>query len=258
MKKIALMITLVLTILMVSIPTHAVEYNDIDDIIIPTITYIPHGVDGQGDMDVSPAIIQVTNQLTDQAYQGKTLYIVSSRRPITFQYNINNITYSYDNVSRYEIIFDWYSTTSSRRYIINLYNSSNALIHTETVGVALINFIPSTYIINTNTYDNGLADGSQMGYNQAKEEYGVYFNGQWLTAIEYGTIQRELGRGENENQSALGTMFGGLASLLGVGLAFILQLGSIELMGISLNMILGIGLLLVGLIAILGLVFGGK
>lgn len=258
MKKIVLILTLVLSILMLSIPTHAIEHDDIDDIIIPTITYIPHGVDGLGDMELSPSIIQVANQLNDESYQGKKIYIVSPTRLITFQYNINNVTYTYNNVSRYEIIFDWYSTTSSRRYTLNLYNSSNALIHTETAGIALINFLPTTYVINTNTYDNGLSDGSQIGYNEAKNEYGIFFNGQWLTAMEYGEIQRQLGENINANQSALGTMFGGLASLFGVALAFVLQLGSIELMGISLNMILGIGLLLVGLIAILGLVFGGK
>lgn len=95
-------------------------------------------------------------------------------------------------------------------------------------------------------------------YDLARNEYAIYYNGEWLTAQQWGDMQYQLGIQANPNENALAVMLGGVASIFGTGLAFILQLGSIELMGISLNMILGIGLLLVGLIAILGLIFGGK
>lgn len=95
-------------------------------------------------------------------------------------------------------------------------------------------------------------------YDLAKNEFGIFYNGQWYNAIEWGNIRYQEGINANPTSTPLAVMFNGLASIFGVGLAFILQLGSIELMGISLNMILGIGLLLVGLIAVLGLIFGGK
>lgn len=100
---------------------------------------------------------------------------------------------------------------------------------------------------------------SELGYETARNQYGIYYNGQWLTAEEYGLIQYNLGKDENvSNENTLSVVFGGIAALLGTALAFILQLGSIEIMGVSLNMIIGIGLLIVGLFAILGLIYGGK
>lgn len=108
------------------------------------------------------------------------------------------------------------------------------------------------------TLPDEIANAFQNGYDRGKQVYAFFYNGQWLSAKEFGDMQFQLGLEENPTNSPLGVLLGGIAAIFGTGLSFILQLGTIELLGISLNMIVGIGLLLVGLLAILGLIFGGK
>lgn len=43
-------------------------------------------------------------------------------------------------------------------------------------------------------YDKGYDDGRDYGYNEAKETYGKYISGEWLTAGQYGNIRYEEGR----------------------------------------------------------------
>lgn len=180
--------------------------------------------------------------------------------------------------------------------LITLYNIS--LEYIQEFYIYMPNFEGTTFTLlpNESSYDQGyqqgLKDGNDngviVGYNNARQLFGINHEGTWLTAEQWGTIKYQDGinetideyamrydghtytaeqwgniryqEGINENadETALGVILGGVSALFGTALAFILQLGSIEILGISFNMILGIGLLLAVLFAVLGLIYGGK
>lgn len=50
-------------------------------------------------------------------------------------------------------------------------------------------------------YDKGLFDGKQLGFNEAKEIFGVFYNGEWITAAAFGDIKFTEGYDEGESVS---------------------------------------------------------
>lgn len=48
-------------------------------------------------------------------------------------------------------------------------------------------------------YEDGLDDGFILGYNHARADYGIYINGEWISAVDYGDIKYNDGYDDGEN-----------------------------------------------------------
>lgn len=260
MKKIILVMFAMFTVIIVNIkPAHAYELDEspIDYVETPQVNYISHGVNGLGDVALTPSLDSVRTWMIDNQHdfnQQTRLYTVNFTRDVRVHFRDHIRDDFTQDVRSMQVVFDWYVSSSSRKIFVYLYNGSGNLISkNEYSGITLI-FEPLTYVIAHTPYEQGYRDG----VGDTRNEYGIYYNGQWLTAEQYGEIRFQQGLNNSSNENVLSVILGGVSAIFGAGLAFILQLGSIEILGISFNMILGIGLLLAALFAILGLIYGGK
>jgi hypothetical protein len=83
----------------------------------------------------------------------------------------------------------------------------------------------------TNAFNSGYSNGATDGYNEAIEDYGYLYNGSYISASQWGTLQYQEGLDQGpENTLAIRNMIPGI---LGVTFAFFFQLASISFLGIS-------------------------
>lgn len=274
MKKIILLFIAVLTIITITVPVYAID----EVVLLETKINESNILYGQ--------LNKTINQVITENYSPTNTTTYISIIPNETTATVLQADIYYQNVKTIMI------TYQGQYAVVTLYSTSNNYLNELYIYIPDISEHPITIIPNQSTYDNGyqqgLKDGYDNGYYTARRIFGIEINGTWLTSVEYaakqvataidntilewgikvdgilynatewGNMRYQQGLDANPNSTILGTLLGGVATIFGTGLAFILQLGSIELMGISLNMILGIGLLIVGLLAILGLIFGGK
>lgn len=84
-------------------------------------------------------------------------------------------------------------------------------------------------------YEKGATEGILQGQDTGKNFYGKYYNGEWITADEYGTIKynqalKELG---NVDDNKIG-LIGFIPTILGTIGAFFFTLASFSVLGVSL------------------------
>lgn len=157
-----------------------------------------------------------------------------------------------ENYNHYNIIIkpdNTYTATSDNGNFYNDYNES-------TFGMSVIidsaSFDWYNYGYNkgvTDGYNNGLTDGYDNGYSEGmfngqiegKHNYGIFYNGSWLTAEQYGTIMYNEGFNSTEEGGAWGVLFSALFAPFQI-------LGMELLPGVTIGMIVAVPLVF-GLLA---------
>lgn len=81
------------------------------------------------------------------------------------------------------------------------------------------------------TYEAGLNDGYNKGYEDSKEVYGYFNNDEWFTALDWGIEQYQSGLSQGPQDAlAIRNMIPGI---LGIFIAFFFQIASVTVLGIS-------------------------
>jgi hypothetical protein len=96
-----------------------------------------------------------------------------------------------------------------------------------------------TYDVYNIGYELGYQNASDEAFKLGSETYGIYYDGQLLTASQYGNIKYNQGLAQGpEDTLAIRNMIPGI---LGITFAFFFQLASISFLGISaLDLIAGV------------------
>lgn len=169
MKKIVLFIisvfTLVFSINNVFAYDIPLNNKEVSKIIVSQTTYIPHGIQGLGDVELTPSITSVSSDLINNYSSELWFQTVSFTRDVNLLIN-NQVVY--ENIKVIQILHDFYENYSSYRIYIYAYDSNNALIgemYTNASATWLF-----TYVISSDPYSQGYIAGETNGYIKGKTE----------------------------------------------------------------------------------------
>jgi hypothetical protein len=143
------------------------------------------------------------------------------------------------NVTLNNLFFEWYATgdleISWRSWDnLNYYLISITYDPQDIPGDLYVSILNQNLAVEqdvTNAFNSGYSNGAIDGYNEAIEDYAIIYNGSYITASQWGTLQYQEGLSQGpENTLAIRNMIPGI---LGVTFAFFFQLASISFLGIS-------------------------